>query len=66
MINAGGLAQLVRASALHAEGRRFDSDILHGRVVVKCSLVASRITHSCEFWVLSPNNPHFTLDSSTG
>lgn len=26
----GGLAQLVRASALHAEGRRFDSDILHG------------------------------------
>lgn len=27
--HAGGLAQLVRASALHAEGRRFDSDILH-------------------------------------
>ena len=26
----GGLVQLVRASALHAEGRRFDSDILHG------------------------------------
>jgi hypothetical protein len=25
----GGLAQLARASALHAEGHRFDSDILH-------------------------------------
>lgn len=30
----GGLAQLVRASALHAEGRRFDSDNLHISVVV--------------------------------
>ena len=28
-ITYGGLAQLARASALHAEGRRFDSDILH-------------------------------------
>lgn len=27
---AGGLAQLARASALQAEGHRFDSDILHG------------------------------------
>lgn len=27
--HVGGLVQLVRASALHAEGRRFDSDILH-------------------------------------
>ena len=27
--NNGGLAQLARASALHAEGHRFDSDILH-------------------------------------
>ena len=27
--NLGGLAQLARASALHAEGHRFDSDILH-------------------------------------
>ena len=27
--NPGGLAQLARASALHAEGHRFDSDILH-------------------------------------
>ena len=26
---SGGLAQLARASALHAEGHRFDSDILH-------------------------------------
>ena len=25
----GGLAELARASALHAEGHRFDSDILH-------------------------------------
>jgi hypothetical protein len=25
----GGLAQLARASALHAEGQRFDSVILH-------------------------------------
>ena len=25
----GGLAQLARASALHAEGHRFESDILH-------------------------------------
>ena len=28
-IRNGGLAQLARASALHAEGHRFDSDILH-------------------------------------
>ena len=26
----GGLAQLARASALQAEGHRFESDILHG------------------------------------
>ena len=26
---SGGLAQLARASALQAEGHRFDSDILH-------------------------------------
>ena len=25
----GGLAQMARASALHAEGHRFESDILH-------------------------------------
>ena len=25
----GGIAQLARASALHAEGRRFESDYLH-------------------------------------
>ena len=29
LIKKGGLAQLARASALHAEGHRFDSDILH-------------------------------------
>ena len=28
----GGLAQLARASALHAEGHRFDSDILHQKI----------------------------------
>ena len=28
-VQNGGLAQLARASALHAEGHRFDSDILH-------------------------------------
>jgi hypothetical protein len=28
-VDYGGLAQLARASALHAEGHRFDSDILH-------------------------------------
>jgi hypothetical protein len=28
----GGLAQLARAPALQAGGRRFDSDILHGRI----------------------------------
>ena len=27
----GGLAQLARASALHAEGQRFESVILHNR-----------------------------------
>ena len=31
----GGLAQLARASALHAEGHRFDSDILHHNRVGK-------------------------------
>ena len=39
-IKWGGLAQLARASALHAEGHRFDSDILHicrsgGMIVVQ-------------------------------
>ena len=29
ILQNGGLAQLARASALHAEGHRFDSDILH-------------------------------------
>ena len=29
----GGLAQLARASALHAEGHRFDSDILHHNLI---------------------------------
>ena len=29
----GGLAQLARASALHAEGHRFDSDILHKKKI---------------------------------
>ena len=29
LINEGGLAQLARASALHAEGQRFESVILH-------------------------------------
>ena len=29
----GGLAQLARASALHAEGQRFESVILHERII---------------------------------
>ena len=29
----GGLAQLARALALHARGHRFDSDILHNKLV---------------------------------
>ena len=33
----GGLAQLARASALHAEGQRFESVILHP--VAKCTKV---------------------------
>ena len=32
-----GLAQLARASALHAEGHRFDSDILHKKSSFKLS-----------------------------
>jgi hypothetical protein len=35
---SGGLAQLARASALHAEGHRFDSDILHREGKVKRDL----------------------------
>ena len=31
----GGLAQLARASALHAEGHRFESDILHFLTIFK-------------------------------
>jgi hypothetical protein len=31
----GGLAQLARAPALQAGGRRFDSDILHNKTVDK-------------------------------
>ncbi len=31
----GGLAQLARASALHAEGQRFDSVILHQKTIWK-------------------------------
>jgi hypothetical protein len=30
VLKTGGLAQLARAPALQAGGRRFDSDILHG------------------------------------
>ena len=30
----GGIAQLARASALQAEGRRFDSDYLHKKEVI--------------------------------
>jgi hypothetical protein len=32
----GGLAQLARAPALQAGGRRFDSDILHRREQTVC------------------------------
>ncbi len=35
----GGLAQLARASALHAEGHRFDSDILHSFELVLYSMI---------------------------
>ena len=31
--NFGGLAQLARASALHAEGQRFESVILHQKLL---------------------------------
>ena len=34
-VKPGGLAQLARASALHAEGHRFDSDILHEAPALK-------------------------------
>ena len=30
----GGLAQLARASALHAEGQRFESVILHSVLII--------------------------------
>ena len=36
----GGLAQLVRASASHAEGRRFESATLH-HVVASCISLAT-------------------------
>ena len=42
-ISSGGLAQLARASALHAEGHRFDSDILH-RGRTKEIRVSKRVT----------------------
>jgi hypothetical protein len=32
--NKGGLAQLARALALHVRGHRFDSDILHNKLIV--------------------------------
>ena len=57
----GELAQLVRASALHAEGHRFDSDILHKRkfrcygVVMRCDLDLCDLHRSKAFeGMLSP------------
>ena len=35
----GGIAQLARASALHAEGRRFESDYLHQQYIMCLSKV---------------------------
>ena len=35
----GGIAQLARASALQAEGRRFDSDYLHNQFIEKTGKV---------------------------
>ena len=35
IFTTGGLAQLARASALHAEGQGFDSLILHQKEVLK-------------------------------
>jgi hypothetical protein len=43
----GGLAQLARASALHAEGHRFDSDILHHNRVGK---LAGRKSSLDDLW----------------
>lgn len=36
--NYGGLAQLARALAWHARGRRFDPDTLHSRVLKVCKV----------------------------
>lgn len=37
----GGIAQLARASALQAEGRRFDSDYLHKKRMIKSNFCSS-------------------------
>ena len=36
--NDGGLAQLARALAWHARGRRFDPDTLHSKVLKVCKV----------------------------
>ena len=48
---AGELAQLARALASHARGRRFESDILHSQVGMTFDEVIS-----------SPIVPHLSLD----
>mgnify|MGYP006920694256 CR=1 FL=1 len=46
----GGLAQLARASALHAEGQRFESVILH-QSRTYCEVVTSVVAIGAEFIV---------------
>ena len=41
-LNFGGIAQLARASALQAEGHRFDSDYLHQNILRCVAVVASQ------------------------
>ena len=60
----GGLAQLARASALHAEGRGFDSHILHIKSV-KLPLTCEVLGHvTWSRWTLCTMIPPNTLLSS--
>ena len=44
IFTTGGLAQLARASALHAEGQGFDSLILHPKEVLKVRRIRIKST----------------------
>jgi hypothetical protein len=64
-VSSGGLAQLARAPALQAGGRRFDSDILHQAAAVSGTVLYKRCDPS-ESRRIDGFKPHTLANSSDG